>query len=206
MRRLRILGAGLALSLSVTLGLLVLEGRWQEALPLHLCSVSALCALMLAFSFRQPLLDFLWYLGMPGAVLALLFPAPALSRWQHLLNLSYVVTHALILIIPAACMLRGAAPRSGRASKMMLALTALALAAVMANRQLGTDFLFLSAPPAGTPLEIVFKLGYPAYLTTLWLMMLLVCLVMDRLARCASLGHSSGRSIGLYLQNRKSAV
>ncbi|MBQ7886422.1 MAG: YwaF family protein [Clostridia bacterium] len=182
-RFLRVLGTALALSLATTVSLLILEGRWQEALPLHLCSVSALCALFLALAFRQALLDFLWYLGMPGAALALLFPAPAVSRWQALLNLSYVVTHALILIIPIARMLGGAAPRGGRTGQMMLWLVLLALAAAIVNRRLGTDFLFLSAPPAATPLETVFALGYPAYLLSLFLMMLLLCLVMDRAAR-----------------------
>ena len=65
------LGVLLSASLGVTLALLVWEGRWQEAIPLHLCSLSALAAIWLAFSSRQALLDFLWYLGMPGAALAL---------------------------------------------------------------------------------------------------------------------------------------
>lgn len=66
-----VLGVLLGASLGVTLALLLLEGRWQEAIPLHLCSLSALAAIWLAFSPRQPLLNFLWYLGMPGAALAL---------------------------------------------------------------------------------------------------------------------------------------
>ena len=103
----RAMGRLLAASLLLTEGILVLEGRAREALPLHLCGVSALVALALAFGAGAWALDWLWYLGMPGALLALLFPAPAVSRYQALMNVSYVTTHALIIAIPAARMKSG---------------------------------------------------------------------------------------------------
>lgn len=176
------LGMLLCASLGVTLALLVLEGRWREAIPLHLCSLSALAAVALAFSPRQALLDFLWYLGMPGAALALVFPAPAVSACQALLDASYVATHALILVIPSLCMARGMRPRRGRCAAMMGTLLCIAVIAGTVNRRLGTDFLFLAAPPAGTPLEAVFEAGYPVYLAFLFAMMLLLCRIMDALA------------------------
>ena len=176
------LGALLCVSLGATLALLLLEGRWREAIPLHLCSLSALSAIWLAFFPRQALLDFLWYLGMPGAALALLFPAPAVSRLQALLDASYVVTHALILVIPAVRMARGMRPKRGRSLAMMGTLLVIAAVAGAVNRRLGTDFLFLAAPPAGTPLEAVFDAGYAIYLAFLFSMMLALCLTMDALA------------------------
>ena len=57
-----------------------------------------------------------------------------------------------------------------------------ALGAYAVNLLLGTDYLFLMAPPAGTPLEAVFGAGYPAYLAFLFAMMLALCLIMDALA------------------------
>ena len=177
-----VLGVLLGASLGVTLALLLLEGRWQEAIPLHLCSLSALSAIWLAFFPRQALLDFLWYLGMPGAALALLFPAPAVSGLQALLDASYVVTHALILVIPSLGMARGMRPQRGRSLAMMGTLLVIAAVAGAVNRMLGTDFLFLAAPPAGTPLEAVFDAGYAIYLAFLFSMMLALCLTMDALA------------------------
>ena len=181
----RMLFPGLVLSgsLIATLLLLVLEGRWKEAIPLHLCSLSALAAIALAFAPRQAYLDFLWYLGMPGAALALVFPAPAVCRFQALLDASYVVTHGMILIIPSACMARGMLPEGGKTPAMMAALLMIAAGAGIVNARLGTDFLFLSAPPAGTPLERVFETGYGPYLLFLFIMMLALCLCMDVLAR-----------------------
>lgn len=163
----------------VTGTLLTLEGRSYEAIPLHLCSVAALVAMAVALGARGTALDFLWYLGMPGALLALLFPAPAVCRRQTLFDLSYAATHALILIIPLRAMRMGSRPRRGRAFGMLLLLQGIALVAFVANRLLGTDFLFLSAPPAKTPLEIPFSLGMPAYLLTLEALMAAVCLTMQ---------------------------
>lgn len=161
--------AALAMLASVlaTEVILSLQGRFAEAIPLHLCSIASGVALLVALGARGTALDFLWYLGMPGAALALLFPAPAISRWQALFDASYVATHALILLIPALAMLRGDWPRRGRALRMMLLLQIVALAAHTVNRALGTDFLFLEAPPLGTPLEGVFSWGRAAYLLAL---------------------------------------
>lgn len=175
----------LAASMGTTLMLLVLEGRWREAIPLHLCSVSALCAMALALRPRQATLDFLWYLGMPGAALALVFPAPAISRWQGLMSASYGITHAMILIIPGMLMVRGMRPRRGRTPAMLLQLHALALPAWGINRVLGTDFLFLMAPPAGTPLQAVFDWGYAPYLLALEAMMIALCMLMEALLSAA---------------------
>ena len=78
----RRMGVMILCSMAGTTLMLALQGRIREAVPLHLCSVSALAAAALAFSPAPFVVDFLWLLGMPGAVLALVFPAPAVSRWQ----------------------------------------------------------------------------------------------------------------------------
>lgn len=153
----------LGVSLATTETILLAQGRWQEAIPLHLCSLSALAAFVLAGRMVQGLLDFLWYVGMPGALLALIFPAPAVSRWQVLFNLAYVCTHALILLIPCVALASGYRVRKGRGAKIFLVVQGIAAVAFVVNLKLGTDFLFLMAPPLGTPLEWVFAWGYPAY-------------------------------------------
>ena len=164
---LRALRAVLAASLLTTEGILLAQGRWREALPLHLCSVSALCALALPSTGGQGRLDFLGYLGMPGALLALVFPAPAVSRWQGLLDASYYTTHALILVMPLCCLAAGKRIRRGRTLPLFLMMQGFALGAYAVNLLLGTDYLFLMAPPAGTPLEIAYAYGRPVYLLAL---------------------------------------
>lgn len=178
----RVLRRMLAVSLAVTEGILLLEGRWQEAIPLHLCSVSAIVALALAWSAKNWTLDFLWYLGMPGALLALLFPAPAVSRYQALLDISYLATHALILAIPAYALRTGQRVRRGRIRHMLLAVHAMALVAFAVNSILGTDFMFLMAPPYGTPLCVPYRMGYGWYILSLECLVLVMLGMTGRLS------------------------
>lgn len=177
-----VMGIVLVCSMLVTEGLLVFQGRWREAIPLHLCSISAMAAVWFTFCSKQFLLDFLWYLGMPGAALALMFPALASSVFQPLMNVSYYMTHALILMIPLCRVVTGMLPQKGRTLQMLLLLLGLAGLAAVANSVLGTDFLFLASPPAGTPLETLFRFGYPLYLLTLFALMLICCMGMDAAA------------------------
>lgn len=120
---------------------------------------------------------------MPGAILALVFPAPAVSRWQTLFTACYMLTHALIVLIGLSAMAMGECPRAGKAPMALIFLQALALTAFFVNRALGTDFLFLSAPPIGTPLVWIGSAGYGAYIACLQGMMTLLCLAMDGAGR-----------------------
>lgn len=65
----------------------------------------------------------------------------------------------------------------------LIFLQAFALTAFFVNRALGTDFLFLSAPPIGTPLVWIGSAGYGAYIACLQGMMTLLCLAMDGAGR-----------------------
>ena len=132
---------------------------------------------------RSTIVDYLWLLGMPGAILALVFPAPAVSRWQTLFTACYMLTHALIVLIGLSAMAMGECPRAGKAPMALIFLQALALTAFFVNRALGTDFLFLSAPPIGTPLVWIGSAGYGAYIACLQGMMTLLCLAMDGAGR-----------------------
>ena len=177
------MGAALVLSLAATMAMMAAQGRAREAIPLHLCGLSALAAAAVAFGARGFALDFLWYVGLPGALLALIFPAPAISRWQTALKLSYAATAAPVVLTPLAVVARGARPGRDGAPLTLIALQAAGLAAFFVNRALGTDFMFLCAPPAGTPLEAVFAWGYLPYLCALEGLMLACCLLMSALLR-----------------------
>ena len=115
----RRMGVMILCSMAGTTLMLALQGRIREAVPLHLCSVSALAAAALAFSPAPFVVDFLWLLGMPGAVLALVFPAPAVSRWQTAFTACYVLTHALIVLIGLSALAMGERPRVGRARRFL---------------------------------------------------------------------------------------
>ena len=70
----RRMGVMILCSMAGTTLMLALQGRIREAVPLHLCSVSALAAAALAFSPAPFVVDFLWLLGMPGRFWRSCFP------------------------------------------------------------------------------------------------------------------------------------
>ena len=70
----RRMGVMILCSMAGTTLMLALQGRIREAVPLHLCSVSALAAAVLAFMPVQPIVDYLWLLGMPGRFWRSCFP------------------------------------------------------------------------------------------------------------------------------------
>ena len=176
------MGILLAVSVCVTEALIIAQMGIAHALPLHLCSLSALLALAVSVGADGFALDFLWYLGMPAAAAALVFPAPAMSRYQMLMNLSYAVTHLLIIVIPVLTVLSGRRPGRRRGRMMLLYLAAAAVPVYAVNRMLGTDYMFLSAPPSGTPLELLYEFGIPGYHLCLLGLCALFSMLMQRLA------------------------
>lgn len=181
-------GAALALllgSMGVTSALVLLEGMdWvQTLLPLHLCSA---CAMVCVFFYAHPtgwMFEFLFFVGMPGAALALCFPAVAVSRWQDAMNACFFLTHALVVFAPVLHIAAGERPNPAHALRAYGVLVLYAAVVLAVNVLLGTNYLFLMAAPAGTPLMGLWKLGRGAYYAALALLALLVVLLQREIAR-----------------------
>lgn len=181
-------GAALALllgSMGVTSALVLLEGMdWvQTLLPLHLCSA---CAMVCVFFYAHPtgwMFEFLFFVGMPGAALALCFPAVAVSRWQDAMNACFFLTHALVVFAPVLHIAAGERPNPAHALRAYGVLVLYAAAVLAVNVLLGTNYLFLMAAPAGTPLMGLWQLGRGAYYAALALLALLVVLLQWEIAR-----------------------
>ena len=97
-----LLAAGLAGAMGTQLWLLHVDGllRWQDALPLHLCSLfGCLCIPML---WRAPKLLFecCCFLGAPGAFLTLFFPAVVRCSHPFLMQAAFYQLHVLVALLP----------------------------------------------------------------------------------------------------------
>lgn len=149
----RRMGGMILCSMACTTVMLAVQGRIREAIPLHLCSVSALAAAVLAFMPVQPIVDYLWLLGMPGAILALVVSR---ARRQPLADALHGLLHAHAR---ADCAHWPEHNGDGRMPARRKSADGADLFAgacfdgvLCQSAALGTDFLFLSAPPIGTPL------------------------------------------------------
>lgn len=133
----RFLFALLALSMATTYLCVAQSGESivQTLLPLHLCSLCAFLSLAFYLRPAEELYHFLWYLGMPCASLALLFPSILRVPLAGAAGRGLFATHALIVLSPADAHRAGVpAPRRG-ALRTLLWGNAFAACVYAANRR-----------------------------------------------------------------------
>ena len=159
------LGLTVCAAMAVQEGVLLLSGMltWQTGLPLHLCSMMGVLTLpMLVFRRR-----FLWhlsiYLGLPGAALALIFPAVLPTPWPVATELSFFVLHAGLVLAPLLPLGLGWRPSPRGAAEAGGFLLTAGLAVIAVNARLGSNYLFISHPVPGTPLELLARQGLTVY-------------------------------------------
>lgn len=170
-----LLAAGLVCSMGSQLWLLHLDGRLslQTGLPLHLCSFSAIICVLLCIRFQRQLYHFVLLLGVPGALMALLFPAILPCSHPLLMKAAFMRLH---MLIPATAFFFHAQqkPLPEDPRHAFLLGNGLVLLAACANRLYGSNYLFLNAAPRGTPLALLIREGYAVYITGLEILCMLL--------------------------------
>lgn len=170
-----VLCLGLLLAMGCQLWLLWLDGALslQTALPLHLCGFSALVCIMLCLRYSRRLFHFLVLLGMPGAGLALVFPAVVECSHPLLMRIAFIRLHALIVAV-GVFLIGQKRPLPSDPRETFLLGNGLVLLAACVNSLTGSNYLFLRAAPAGTPLAWLIRHGYGVYTTGLELLCMLL--------------------------------
>lgn len=163
--------AAWGLGLTVYAAMAVQEGvllaadmlTWQTGLPLHLCSMMGVLSLPMLLSGRRFLWHLSLYLGLPGAAMALLFPAVLPTPWPMITELSFFVLHAGLILAPILPLCLGGRPSPRGAAAAGGFLLAAGLAVIEINERLGSNYLFVSWAIPGTPLEWLGRWGMAAY-------------------------------------------
>ena len=137
-----------------------------NCLPLHICNLCEILALVYALSGERNVGDVLYGVGIVGSLAALLFPGWRNAPAWSLPSVCGFVEHALVLAFIAMKVLDGSIRPSRRDIWKPLVFTALYLAAIYPlNHLLGTNYAFVNWAPYGTPLlawEEAF--GNPGYI------------------------------------------
>ncbi|MGN1020907.1 MAG: TIGR02206 family membrane protein [Aristaeellaceae bacterium] len=136
---------------------------WRTGLPLHLCSLMGLITLPALVGQNRTLWQMTVYLGMPGALMALLFPSVVETPWPQWTALSFHTMHALVFLAPLLPMGLGWRPDVRGAVRAWLALAVLGLAVLAVNALVGGNYLFLGWPVEGTPLTALAARGLTGY-------------------------------------------
>ncbi len=186
----------LAGSMAVTIALTVLDHKdlLRTLLPLHLCSLSAFMTIYLLATGSTACFHFCWYLGMPGAVLALLFPAVEVSSWPGLMGTAFMLTHALVAFAPLLLCAQGRLPERRAAGGVLLAGNAFLVLVYAVDRLIDANYMFLLYAPPGTPLMWMAGLGRLGYFACLELGAVLTVWAMRGLAAVVERrGRGTGR-------------
>lgn len=122
-------------------------------LPLHLCSINIFLITVHAWRPNKTLDNFLYFICIPAAVAALLFP-----MWTSLPAMNFMFLHSTsvhILLATYPIMLFSAGdirPSVRELGRCVLLLAAMAVPIVGINLLLDTNFMFLMYAPDGNPL------------------------------------------------------
>lgn len=142
-------------------------------LPLHLCDLMVFLEFLAAFLPKgRALFPLCWWLGLPGALFALLTPGETLYPFWNVYYLIFILLHCLLLLFPLCLFLDGFRPRLRQLPGCFLTLLALAGLAEIGNLIFGGNYCFLHFAPVGSILvplqEGAGALYLPAFSVLVW--------------------------------------
>lgn len=124
-----------------------------QYLPFHLCSINIFVILWHSKRPNRALDNYLFTVGIPAAMIALLTPSWAVLPFWNFMNIHSFTVHILLATYPIMLTYSGELnPQIKYLPKSLAVLAALACVAYGVNLIFDTNFMFLMYPIAGTPL------------------------------------------------------
>ena len=172
--------AGLAVSMLTQEALLWADGmlNLQTGLPLHLCGLAGVLSIPLLYRARGGVVHgLIAYLAAPAAAAVLFFPAVMQCSHPILMGLAFFRLHVLVALVPFL-LWRMQKPLPVNPRGTLVLGNGYLLAVEGVNALLHTNYLFLRAAPAGTPLDWLMSRGKAVYVAALEItaMTLFACL------------------------------
>ena len=167
----------------------IVKGEFSYGyLPFHLCGINILLVAFDMIRQTKIVRNFLYYLGIAGASLALLFPNwTQLPLWNFSCIHSFLI-HAFLVIYPVLLIASGEVkPDLKTMPKCILLLILIAISVYFMNLAWDTNFMFLMESDSGNPLEMFEKLlgshlwGFPILLPVVMGVMYLPIAVLEKI-------------------------
>ena len=164
-----LLGGAALCAMGGQLALLGVNGMLHlgTALPLHLCSLMGVLLYPALRCGSRRLWEISLYLGVPGGMGALMFPAILSCDQPMLMAFCFHLLHCTVVIGPWLPLSLGWRPRPSGAAVAFGFLFLHACVALSLNHLAGTNYLFLNLPVAGTPLAALGGGSHGAYVASL---------------------------------------
>lgn len=159
--------------------MLLIGGRFRpDYLPLHLCSINIILIAVHAWKPSKLLSGYLYTVGIPGALAALLFPTWTSLPIMNFMHLHSFTVHILLALYPIVLGTAGELnPQVKQLPRYLLLLVAMAIPIYGINLLLDTNFMFLMSADAGNPLYLFEQLwgnhlyGFPVLIAAVLLVM-----------------------------------
>ena len=159
--------------------MLIIGGRFSVGyLPLHLCSINIFLITIHAWKPFKTLGGYLYTVGIPGAMAALLFPSWTRLPLGNFMHLHSFTVHILLAMYPITLGLSGElAPSLKKLPQYLLWLVGMAIPIYGINLLLDTNFMFLMYAEEGNPLYLFEQmwgnhlLGFPVLITAVLIVM-----------------------------------
>ncbi len=154
-------------------------GKWnvKDSLPLELCSVSLILTVLLLFTRNRMLYNFVFFLGIGGALQAILTPVLDLS-FPHFRFIHFFYTHTFLILVPLYfTWVHGFYPTFRAAIQTMIFLNCLLPFILVVNFLVNGNYMFLHEKPEGGSL-LDFLGDYPWYIGSLEVVVFVNCLLL----------------------------
>ena len=139
----------------------------QAHLPLHVCGIAVLATVATLVSRSQRPFEITYFWGLVGATNAVLTPGELDASFPDYRYIQYFVAHSGIVVGALyATWGLGMRPTLAGLFRAFAALNLFAAAVAVVNYLLGSNYMYLSAPPAGTVSPFLFA-PWPWYLLAL---------------------------------------
>lgn len=126
-----------------------------DYLPVHLCSINIFLIAYHAWKGGKVLDNYLYTVGIPGALVALLFPSWSELPGYNLMCIHSFTVHILLAGYPLMLFLGGEIkPNVKLVPRCVALLGGLALIALVFNLVFDTNFMFLMSASEGNPLKL----------------------------------------------------
>jgi hypothetical integral membrane protein (TIGR02206 family) len=155
-------------------------GSWtvQTMLPLHLCSVFVMINAVMLWKKSYRLYEFSIFLGVGGAMQALLTPDAGIYGLPHFRAFQTLIAHALIMAGPIyMTVVEGFRPHWRSIPRVILGANIYMLFVGVVNWVLGSNYMFIAHKPETA--SLIDLLGpWPWYILSLEVVGVVVCLIL----------------------------
>lgn len=176
--------------------MLSIGGRYTPAyLPLHLCSINIFVIAFYTWKPSKALAGYLYTVGIPGAMAALLFPSWTALPLGNFMHLHSFTVHILLALYPIVLFAAGEIkPEVKKIPQYLFVLIAMAVPIYFVNLLLDTNFMFLMEADSGNPLYLFEQMwgnhlyGFPVIIAGVLAVMYIPLVIYRRIKKIINTG------------------